>query len=206
MKINETHSDLEKINHIPDIDIDVANRDLLLRIIPHTQASIIDNNKIKKHNVGIYLQNIPKDNLTDLSSIDYKEAEDRGYVKFDILNLDIYKDLTNSDIDRYMSYEPNWELLNYKSIVEKLFHISDHYDIVKSIRPSNLEELAIVIALKMPGKRYLLDKDIEYIKKNIWKKESGIYFKKSHSIAYAQIIWIQLNHLVDMSNKKVAEN
>ncbi|SVA57920.1 uncharacterized protein METZ01_LOCUS110774, partial [marine metagenome] len=31
-----------------------------------------------KHNSGVYIQPIPFDQLTGFSSIDYKEAEDRG--------------------------------------------------------------------------------------------------------------------------------
>lgn len=204
MTIKETHLDLEESKeiHIPDIDIDVANRDMLLNEIKYNTASIVDKNIIKKHNVGIYLQNIPTDPLTNLSSIDYKDAEKRGWMKIDILNLEIYNSIgSNKEIEKLMSYEPNWELFKYKSIVKSLFHISDHFNIVEKISPRSLEDLAIIVALKMPAKKYLLDKSIEEIKENIWKKESGIYFKKSHSFAYAQIIWIQLNFIVDKIEK-----
>ena len=39
----------------------------------------------------MYLQPIPFDQLTGLSSIDYKEAEDRGYFKLDFLNNSLYE-------------------------------------------------------------------------------------------------------------------
>ena len=70
-----------------DIDIDIANRDELLKVIPHTPASMIHNNIIKKHNVGVYVQEIPTFLDTGLASIDYKVAGDYGYFKLDVLSV-----------------------------------------------------------------------------------------------------------------------
>lgn len=181
--------------HVPDIDIDVGDRTDILKVVDHIAASKVDKN-ISQHNVGVYFQNIPKDPVSNLASIDYKKAEDYGYIKIDFLNLEIYKKINdNNEIDRLMNKEPSWELLKYEEIVKMLFHLADHYDIVKRIQPKSIEDLAICVALKMPGKRYLLDNqyNMDYIKENIWTKIDGIYFKKSHSIAYATVIAIQLN-------------
>ena len=70
-----------------DIDIDVVDRESLLVHLKHIPAIIKKkDDTYDKHNSGVYLQPIPFDQLTGLSSIDYKEAEDRGYFKLDFLN------------------------------------------------------------------------------------------------------------------------
>ena len=74
-----------------DIDIDVVSRDDLLVHFDHIPAIIKKkNDTYDKHNSGVYLQPIPFDQLTGLSSIDYKEAEDRGYFKLDFLKFKIF--------------------------------------------------------------------------------------------------------------------
>ncbi len=78
---------------MPDIDIDFADRDLALSRIKHIRASRLDRNDTVPHNTGIYLQSIPVNPITNLSTIDYKTAEDRGYFKLDFLNVSIYKDV-----------------------------------------------------------------------------------------------------------------
>ena len=73
-----------------DIDIDVVDRDKVLEYFDHVNASKITGDKIEKHNTGIYITDI----LTtagNLATIDYKEAEQRGYFKLDILNVNLYK-------------------------------------------------------------------------------------------------------------------
>ena len=44
---------------MPDIDIDMSNRDCILESITHIPASIIKNDMIEKHKVGVYFQDIP---------------------------------------------------------------------------------------------------------------------------------------------------
>ena len=70
-----------------DIDIDVANRDKLLKLIKGTTAMILRDNRQTKHNTGVYFHEMPSNPFTGLSSVDYKEAEDMGYFKIDILNV-----------------------------------------------------------------------------------------------------------------------
>jgi hypothetical protein len=78
-----------------DIDIDFANRDLILSQIQYTTA-ILENKS--KHNTGVYVTDIPRDSLTNLATIDYKVAEERGYFKLDFLNVNIYKDVKSVSI------------------------------------------------------------------------------------------------------------
>ena len=82
---------------MPDIDIDFADREQALAVVKHVTASIKDKSNFKKHNTGIYCTSIPYNPFTNQSTIDYKEAEDRGYFKIDLLNVSIYKDVKNEE-------------------------------------------------------------------------------------------------------------
>ena len=77
---------------MPDIDIDFADRDIVLSKLQHRIAKLDSN---KKHNTGIYVTEIPHNPVDKISTIDYKNAEDRGYFKLDFLNVGIYKDVKN---------------------------------------------------------------------------------------------------------------
>ena len=55
---------------MPDIDIDLLDRDKALGIIRHVPASIYKESKITKHNTGIYAQDIPIDPVTKFASLD----------------------------------------------------------------------------------------------------------------------------------------
>ena len=68
-----------------DIDIDFANREEILSLIPYVAAARYERGELKKHNSGIYLQKIPVNPITNVASIDYETAEKRGYYKLDFL-------------------------------------------------------------------------------------------------------------------------
>lgn len=183
-----------------DIDIDTKNRSDLLNLIKHTPAGIVKDNVIKKHNTGVYVTDIPKDPLQGVSSIDYTEAEDRGYFKLDILNVSIYEDVKDEDhLLKLISAEPDWSLLGHKEIVEQLFHIHNHFDIVSKLKPKSVEDLAAVLAIIRPAKRNLLNESWTTIREKVWEKpQDGTYFfKKSHAVGYALAIVLQLNLLIE---------
>ena len=66
---------------MPDVDIDFFDRDETLKLFKHTPASIIKNDKTEKHKTGVYFHAIPINPVTKNASLDYKKAEDRGYLK-----------------------------------------------------------------------------------------------------------------------------
>ena len=70
-----------------DIDIDFADREQVLDLLDVTSASIIRDGKLTKHNTGVYATEIPVDPFTGFASLDYNDAEARGYVKLDFLNV-----------------------------------------------------------------------------------------------------------------------
>lgn len=181
-----------------DIDIDVADRRMALKTIPHIPAMIAGKEKPELHNTGIYIQNIPT-TRNGLAAIEYKTAEDLGYFKIDILNNSIYNKVRDNHHLVSLTREPMWELLEFKEIVDQLAHIRDHYDLVDLIKPKSIEELSIVLALIRPSKRHLANKHIDEIRAEIWEKptDGSYYFKKSHSVAYALSIVVQLNLLTE---------
>lgn len=189
---------------MPDIDIDFHDRDQVLNLIKHIPASIIEKNEIKKHKTGVYFQNIPVNPFLNIASIDYKEAELRGYFKIDLLNVHLYKDIKNEDhLISLMNKEPIWELLEQDEFVNLLFHINGYGHILKKLKPKSVEQLAAILAMIRPAKRYLIDKDWNTILKEVWIKpdSSEYYFKKSHSISYAIAIVVQMNLICEQYEK-----
>ena len=187
-----------------DIDIDVKDRDVLLEKLKHIPASIINKGEVKKHNTGVYFTDIPVHPFTNTANIDYKEAEDRGYFKLDILNVGVYEGVKNEKhLQELINQEPNWSLLEHKEIVETLFHIHNHFDIVNTLKPKSVEQLAAVLAVIRPAKRHLLKQGWERINEDVWKKptDDSYYFKKSHAIGYALAIVLQLNLFTEEAKK-----
>ena len=179
-----------------DVDIDMGNRDDFLKLVNVTPASIEKEGKYTKHNTGVYFQNISKFPLEGYSTIDHKQAEEDGWFKVDFLNNHIYKDVIDEQhLDKLIATEPMWELLKHQEVVEQLFHINNHFDILKKYPPKSLEDLAVILAIIRPGKRHLVGKSWEQIVKNVWIKPDNdtYFFKKSHSYGYALAIIVQLN-------------
>lgn len=181
---------------MPDIDIDFADRTQALQLFEHTVAVIKENNNFKKHNTGVYCNSIPCNPFTKLSTIDYKEAEQRGYLKIDFLNVSLYKDVKNENhLNELMETEPLWDLLEQDDFTDLLFHVNGHGDILRKMKPTNLEQLAAVLAIIRPAKRHLIGKSWAEVFQEVWirPKNDDYYFKKAHAIAYAQAIVVQMN-------------
>jgi DNA polymerase III alpha subunit len=177
---------------MPDIDIDFADRTIALNKIKYISASIGD----KKHNTGIYVQNIPADPITNISTIEYKEAEDRGYMKLDFLNVGVYSGVKDrKHLLELMNTEPLWDLLLDDSFIDQLFHVNGHGSILREMKPKTIEQLAAVLAVIRPAKRHLIGKDWTTVMNEVWIKPEGdeYFFKKAHAVAYAHVIVVQMN-------------
>lgn len=181
---------------MPDIDIDFIDREQALTLLKHKVASRIDNQNLIKHNTGVYFHRVPIDIKTGLCSIDYESAEIKGFFKIDFLNVGIYKGVRNEDhLTELMEKEPLWDLLEDNSFSDLLFHVNGHGDILRQMKPRSIEQLAAVLAIIRPAKRYLLGKDWDVIMSEIWRKPTNdeYFFKKSHATAYAVAIVVQMN-------------
>jgi len=185
---------------MPDIDIDFANREQALELFEYTTAVRNDGTEFKKHNTGVYFTSIPRDARSNTSTIDYKEAEQRGYFKVDFLNVGIYEGVKNEEhLVKLMITEPIWELLLDDSFTDLLFHVNGHGNLLRQMKPCSIEELAMCLALIRPAKRYLVGKTWTEIGQEIWTKPTNdeYYFKKAHAVAYAQAIVVQMNLICD---------
>ena len=179
-----------------DIDIDVIDRESVLTHFRHIPASIKKGNEYTKHNSGVYLQPIPYDPVSTLSSIEYKEAEDRGYFKLDFLNNSLYEGVRDENhLNELVNKEPLWDLLQHQEIVKDLAHVHNHLDVLKVLKPQSIEELAEVLAIIRPAKRHLLNESKETITQKVWERpeDDSYFFKKAHAVAYAVSIVVQLN-------------
>ena len=182
---------------MPDIDIDFADRDHALKFIKHIPAAIKDTNgTFKKHNTGVYCTPIPYNPVNNLSNIDYKEAEERGYFKLDFLNVSIYKNVRDEEhLKTLMETEPLWDLLEQDDFSNLLFHVNGHGSILRQMKPTSILQLAAVLAMIRPAKRHLIGMDWTTVMTTIWTKpEDGeYYFKKAHAVAYAMAVVVQMN-------------
>jgi len=187
---------LEKGRSMPDIDIDFVNRDSTLSLFKHSVASRLENDKLVKHNTGIYLHDVPINAETNLCSIPYEQAEELGYFKIDFLNVGIYKGVRDeAHLNQLIAQEPLWDLLEQDDFVDLLFHVNGHGSILRQMKPKNIEQLAAILAMIRPAKRYLIGKNWTTVLEEVWKKPDNeeYYFKKSHATAYALAIVVQMN-------------
>lgn len=178
---------------MPDIDIDFANRDVLLSKLKHRVAKLDSN---KKHNTGIYATEIPHNPVDNLSTIDYKTAEERGYFKLDFLNVSIYKDVKDeAHLQKLMETQPQWDLLEHNDFNNLVFHVAGHGDILRTMKPKTIEQLAAVLAMIRPAKRHLIGQPWDTVMKEVWTKPSNneYYFKKAHAISYAMAVVVHIN-------------
>lgn len=183
-----------------DIDIDFADRDVVLSKLQHRVAKLDSD---KKHNTGIYVTEIPHNPVNNLSTLDYKTAEDRGYFKLDFLNVSIYKDIQDEvHLTKLMNKEPLWELLTHQEFADRLFHLNGHVSILKQTCPTSVEQLAAVLAMIRPAKRHLIGKSWPEIMKEVWTKPENdeYYFKKAHAVSYAMAVVVHMNLLCEQLN------
>lgn len=186
-----------------DIDIDTSDRSALLHDVPHVCAVINRQGEIIRHNTGVYFHAVPVNPFNHHCSVTYTQAEDLGCYKIDVLNNSIYDQVRDENhLQQLMRTPPMWELLQHAEVVSQLAHINNHYDLVHKLKPQHVTELACVLALIRPGKRYLVRKceqsGFGAIQPEIWQPdEKGYTFKKSHSISLSWTIVIQLNLLIE---------
>lgn len=181
-----------------DVDIDLGSRDTLLKLIDHVPAAMRNVHPIRKHSTGVHVTDIPYDPINKMAAIDYKEAASRGYFKLDLLNVHVYNSVRDeAHLDELMK-EPDWSMLKDRAIVEQLIHLGNHFNsLCKTQGPVNsIPRLAMFLAMIRPAKRFLIGESWEKVNKLVWDKDhDGYSFKKSHSLAYAQLVVVHMNLL-----------
>lgn len=186
----------------PDIDIDFpSNFDPVKYITSAIPASMVKKGELVKHPCGHYLQTIPVDSVTGLAAIPYDRAGEFGYFKIDFLHLSLLDSVkSKQEIKSLLKVDPQWELLTDPNVVPKLFQLHRNHTLLDRVRPQSVQELADCIALIRPFKRdylepYLLDRN--KVRPYLYRQEGEdkSSFKRSHAIAYALTVVLQL-HLI----------
>ena len=185
---------------MPDIDIDFANRDIVLSTLKHRVAKLDSG---KKHNTGVYATEVPHNPVDNISTIEHKTAEERGYFKLDFLNVSIYKDVRDeAHLQELMEREPIWQLLEHKDFVDKVFHLSGHDSLLQQLKPTSVQQLAATLAIIRPAKRHLANESWEKIMEEVWIKPTNgdYFFKKAHAFAYALSVVVHMNLICEQVN------
>lgn len=189
-----------------DIDIDFANREQALRVLGGIPASIIRDGKISRHNTGVYFHRVPTDPISGVCSIDYEDAEKRGLFKIDMLNVGVY-DMVRDEahLTEMMSRQLDWSVFEDTGFVSRLFHLGNHGELTARLRPRSIGDIAMVLALIRPGKKHLQQRcerdGFASIADEIWVRSESdeYYFKKSHAVSYAMLVYVHANLLLDQS-------
>jgi len=185
---------------MPDIDIDFANRDIVLSTLKHRVAKLDSG---KKHNTGVYATEVPHNPVDNISTIEHKTAEERGYFKLDFLNVSIYKDVRDeAHLQELMEKEPLWQLLEHKDFVDKVFHLSGHDSLLQQLKPTSVQQLAATLAIIRPAKRHLANESWKKIMEEVWIKPTNgdYFFKKAHAFAYALSVVVHMNLICEQVN------
>lgn len=192
-----------------DIDIDFKDGKSVISKLPCIRSTErITEDGLFPHNSGVHFDNIPKDPVSGLASIPYKEAERLGYQKVDILSQSAYKYVKDrTHLKELMQKEPDWDLLLVPEIVQELSQIKKHVTALTIWKPKSIDELAMFIAMIRPGKSKCMSMNSwDEVRAVIWdydiidKDAEGNklrYFKKPHAYAYSWLIVVQLNSLVE---------
>lgn len=189
-----------------DIDIDFADREQILALIQHVPASQTKDGKLIPHNTGVYVNQMPSDPFSGLASIDYETAENRGYVKLDFLNVNLYKSVQNEQhLHQLLEHDPDWTRFNCdQGFFEQLIHVGNHWNLLHRMpEPVNsIPRLAMFLSVIRPAKRYLEGRSWQEVAKEVWTRpdDNTYYFKKSHAVAYAHLVVVNMN-LISLANQ-----
>jgi hypothetical protein len=94
--------------------------------------------------------------------------------------------------------EPDWTVLKERATVEKLIHLGNSYDLIQRMPEpiDSIPRLAMFLAAIRPAKRHLIGKTWKDVNETVWDKDNtGYSFKRSHAVAYAQLVVVHMNLL-----------
>ena len=180
-----------------DIDIDLANRDLLLQLIRTTTARQMHQGQVRRHNSGVYVTNIPYDPVNACAAIDYETAESRGYFKIDLLNMTVYQLIRSPEhYQDLLSKEPAWDRLwQDADWASQLVHVGNYTHLLNAMRPDSIPRMAAFISIIRPGKAHLQNQPWDRVFESVWDGDSsrGFVFKKAHAVGYASLVALHMN-------------
>ena len=182
-----------------DIDIDMPDRTAVLRLIEHTAARQTVGDQVRRHNSGVYVTAIPRDPVNECAAIDYEAAEQRGYFKLDFLNMNVYQLVHDPEhYEQLLSQPPDWpRLWTDPTWASQVVHVGNYVDLLRDMRPDNIQRMAAFISIIRPGKAHLQRKPWADVFASVWDGDDtrGYVFKKSHSIGYASLVALHMHLL-----------
>jgi len=190
---------MTKVNF--DIDIDFADRSSILSHIPGISAKLQNGNA---HNTGVYFSKVPTGH-DGLATLDYKKAEDLGYMKLDLLNVSIYQHVrSETHLNNLMKKDPNWQRLwQDPEFCKQVSHVGNYHSLLHSMKPDSIPRMAMFLSVIRPAKKHLQHRPWKEIAETVWQDpEDGSYFyKKSHSISYAALVAVHINLLEEVEDR-----
>lgn len=182
-----------------DIDLDLADRNILLQLIDAVPARQTVQGQIRRHNSGVYITDIPYDPVNECAAIDYEEAEQRGYFKIDLLNMSVYQLIKSPEhYQEMLNATPPWERLwTDPTWARQLVHVGNYSSLLADMKPDSIPRLAALISIIRPGKAHLQNKEWSEVFATVWDGDAskGFVFKKSHAISYAVLVTLHMNLL-----------
>ena len=194
-----------------DVDIDLPPKfdpKTIFRTVIRASRVDSETKELEPHNVGYYFQDIPQDVVTGLAAIPYTESEQYGYLKIDMLTVNLlpYFD-SKAEMRRLQKMEPDWTMLQDPKIVPHLFHLGKHYDTLSRVKPMSIDELADVFALIRPNKIALIDKYVKNpvkYREELFTKTDASDMRRAHALPYAIMIVLQL-HLIEQGRYEITD-
>jgi len=182
-----------------DIDLDLADRDQLLKLIQATPARQMHQGQVRRHNSGVYVTDIPYDPVNQCASIDYETAEQRGYFKIDLLNMSVYNLVRSPEhYQAMLDKEPDWaRLWTNTEWSKQLVHVGNYTELLKQMKPDSIPRMAAFISIIRPGKAHLQGRPWTEVFESVWDGDAsrGFVFKKAHSLGYAMLVTLHMNLL-----------
>jgi hypothetical protein len=140
---------------------------------------------------------IPYDPVNVCSAIDYETAEQLGYFKIDLLNMNVYKLIKDpGHYQDMLDQQPPWSRLWTDPVwTNQLVHIGNYTELIQSMRPDSIPRMAAFISIIRPGKAHLQNQPWDVVFASVWDGDDskGFVFKKSHAISYACLVSLHMN-------------
>jgi hypothetical protein len=182
-----------------DIDIDLADRDQVLKLIRYTAARQVTQGQVRRHNSGVYVTDIPRDPVHQCAAIDYEQAEQLGYFKIDLLNQSVYQLVRDPEhYQQMLTQEPPWHRLwEDTAWASQLVHVGSYTGLLATMRPDSIPRMAAFISIIRPGKAHLQDRPWVEVFDSVWDGDEsrGYVFKKAHALGYSALVSLHMNLL-----------
>jgi hypothetical protein len=182
-----------------DIDIDLADREQLLKLVRATPARQLTQGQVRRHNSGVYVTDIPYDPINECAAIDYETAEQLGYFKIDLLNMSVYQLIKDPKHYKHMlDQEPPWSRLwTDPDWARQLVHVGNYADLLAAMKPDTIPRMAAFISIIRPGKAHLQNRPWAEVFESVWDGDDskGFVFKHAHAIGYAALVALHMNLL-----------